>query len=276
LTGYFLVLTSSAGVPEDWVQKAALATGGGPRRLGPGAVEIGVLDPSALDAAREELFDADVDINVVPAASRRKKLLIADMDSTIIPIECIDELADFAGLKERVAEITERAMRGELDFETALRERVGMLAGLPESALEAAYRDRVSLNPGAAALVGTMNRAGAMTALVSGGFTFFTGRVAAAAGFRYNQANTLIFADGKLTGEVAAPILGRAAKLEALEWLCAEAGIALADAVWASPITPSRRWRRGRMRRCAIRTCARCCISRATRTRISWNSALRA
>jgi phosphoserine phosphatase len=158
-----------------------------------------------------------LDINLVATARRKKKLLIADMDSTIINVECLDELADMAGLKPKIAAITERAMRGELEFEAALRERVGMLKGLPLSALERTYAERVKLNPGAKSLLATMRQNGAHTMLVSGGFGFFTSRVAEAAGFHAERGNTLLD-DGKaLTGEVGHPILGREAKLRALE-----------------------------------------------------------
>ena len=157
-----------------------------------------------------------VDIVVQPAASRRKRLLIADMDSTIIGQECIDELAAFIGKRAEISAITERAMRGELDFEAALKERVAMLKGLSETSLEEAYARHISLNPGARALVQTMKKFGAYTALISGGFTYFTSRIAAAAGFDVNDANTLLIRDGALTGEVAEPIRGRAAKEEAL------------------------------------------------------------
>jgi phosphoserine phosphatase len=157
-----------------------------------------------------------VDVCVQPTAGRRKRLLVADMDSTIINVECLDELADFAGLKAEISAITERAMRGELPFEGALRERVGMLKGLPVEALQAAYDERVRLNPGARTLVRTMAANGARCVLVSGGFTFFTRRVAEAAGFHADRANTLKEAAGKLTGEVGEPILGREAKLAAL------------------------------------------------------------
>jgi len=157
-----------------------------------------------------------VDFCLQPAIGRRKRLLIADMDSTIINVECIDELADFAGVKAQVSEITERAMRGELDFDAALRERVEMLKGLPLADLQRAYDERVRLNPGARSLVRTMTAHGARAFLVSGGFSFFTSRVAQAAGFDANRANTLIEADGMLAGTVGEPILGREAKLAAL------------------------------------------------------------
>mgnify|MGYP003681885491 CR=1 FL=1 len=194
-------------------------------RLSDRAVEIAFSG----DIPTDFLADAPVDVNIVPATNRRKKLLIADMDSTMISVECIDELADFAGVKEHVAEITERAMRGELDFEEAINERVGLLTDLPESALEKCYAERISLNPGAKTLVQTMNKLGAMTALVSGGFLFFTNRVANEAGFQMNQANTLIVKNGKLTGKVGLPILGQQAKLETLHALCKSGGYTPAD-----------------------------------------------
>ena len=232
----FLVLTAANGVDEAATQAAAqvLADTGcatqPANRLAETAVEIpferGVPDITALRAAVD-----GVDANIVPSVHRRKKLLIADMDSTIISVECIDELADYAGVKERVADITERAMQGELDFEGAIRERVGLLKGLPESAIQQCYEERVHLNPGARTLVQTMNSLGAMTALVSGGFTYFTGRIAEVAGFQMNRANTLILQDGHLTGEVAVPILGREAKLESLLRLCAEGGYPTAEVI---------------------------------------------
>lgn len=188
-----------------------------------------------VDSLRVALIDAlaqmPVDFAVQPATNRRKRLLIADMDSTIINVECLDELADFAGVKAQVSEITERAMRGELAFEGALRERVGMLKGLSVDALQACYDDRVRLNPGAETLVRTMAAHGACCALVSGGFTFFTGRVAEAAGFHLNRANTLIEDGGKLTGQVGEPILGKAAKLTALIEETALLGLTPGDAL---------------------------------------------
>ncbi|MDE2134379.1 MAG: phosphoserine phosphatase SerB [Alphaproteobacteria bacterium] len=167
----------------------------------------------------------------MPAANRRKKLLVADMDSTIIACECLDELADMAGLKAKISAITERAMKGEIEFAGALRERVGLLKGLPLEALERVWRERVRLNPGARELVATMKTNGARTLLVSGGFTFFTARVAEAAGFDEHQSNVLID-DGKaLTGEVREPILGREAKLQALERALTRFGLQADDAL---------------------------------------------
>jgi phosphoserine phosphatase len=174
-------------------------------------------DVAALTEARKRTEGFDLDINLVATDKRRKKLLLADMDSTIINVECLDELADMAGLKSQIAAITERAMRGELEFEAALRERVGMLKGLKLDALERTYAERVRLNPGAKSLLATMRAHGAHTMLVSGGFGYFTQRVAEAAGFHAERGNTLLDDGVALTGEVSTPILGRAAKLAALE-----------------------------------------------------------
>jgi len=185
---------------------------------------------SVLAALRETVHDEWLlDCNVIPADNRRKKLLIADMDSTIIGCECIDELADMAGIKPMVAAITERAMRGELDFPSALRERVGLLKGLPLEAVARVYAERVRLNKGARALTATMRANGAQTLLVSGGFTYFTSRVAADAGFQENQGNRLLDDGRVLTGTVGEPILGREAKLRALEDAVARYGLSFAD-----------------------------------------------
>jgi phosphoserine phosphatase len=198
-------------------------------QLGPNAWDLVVERPPDPDAVAASLDGRPVDVCLQPAAARRKRLLVADMDSTIINVECLDELADFAGLKAEIAAITERAMRGELAFEGALRERVGMLKGLATEALQQAYDERVRLNPGARTLVRTMAANGARCLLVSGGFTFFTGRVADAAGFHANRANTLIEADGRLAGLVGEPILGREAKLAALLEEAAALKIPLAE-----------------------------------------------
>jgi phosphoserine phosphatase len=187
-------------------------------------------DPAkALQHARAFNAGRDFDINVLPAENRRKTLLIADMDSTIIGCECLDELADMAGFKPQVSAITERAMNGEIAFEAALRERVGLLKGLPLDALERTLRERVQLNPGARALVATMKAHGATTMLVSGGFTYFTSFVTRDVGFDMHQANTLLHDGEALTGEVAEPILGREAKLAALEKAIADLGITYDD-----------------------------------------------
>ncbi len=201
--------------------------------LGEGALDLLADGPpvETHQAVKAAVGELPVDFAVQPVENRRKRLLIADMDSTIINVECLDELADFAGVKDKVSEITERAMRGELAFEGALRERVGMLKGLSVDALQTCYDDRVKLNPGARTLVRTMAEHGARCALVSGGFTFFTSRVAQAAGFHLNRANTLIEADGKLTGTVGDPILGKEAKLAALQEETAALGLTPADAL---------------------------------------------
>jgi phosphoserine phosphatase len=165
---------------------------------------------------REARGDLPIDIVVQPAAFRRKKLFLADMDSTMIGQECIDELADYAGLKAHVAGITERAMRGEIEFEPALRERVALLKGLPVSVVDEVLQKRITLTPGGRELVATMRAHGAWTCLVSGGFTLFTNAVADMIGFQENRANQLRVEDGKLTGDVIEPIVGRAAKLATL------------------------------------------------------------
>jgi phosphoserine phosphatase len=174
---------------------------------------------------------AKADWAITPKANRRKRLLISDMDSTIIGQECLDELADFAGLKAEVSAITERAMRGELDFAGALMQRVAMLKGLKLGALEACHAERVRLNPGAKELVATMKANGARCVLVSGGFGYFTSRVAKMAGFDADRANTLIDDGVALTGSVGMPILGREAKLTALLEETAALGASAADAV---------------------------------------------
>jgi len=172
-----------------------------------------------------------IDVNIVPddIAHRRKKLLVADMESTIIEQECLDELADYVGLRPMIADITERAMRGELDFETAIKERVGLLKGLDARVLDQIYVQRVTVMPGAQTLVATMHANGAYCALVSGGFRFFTQKVAARLGFDIDQANRLDLADGRIAGTVGEPILGREAKLATLRRLADEHGLNPAD-----------------------------------------------
>ncbi|HET9902158.1 MAG TPA: phosphoserine phosphatase SerB [Xanthobacteraceae bacterium] len=180
-----------------------------------------------LAQARAAIRGAPVDANIVQGdrKARRKRLLVADMDSTIIGQECIDELADFVGLKPRVAAITERAMRGEIAFEPALRERVALLKGLPEGVIEAVLRDRITLTPGATVLVATMRAHGAATCLVSGGFSGFVDRIAARVGFDASRSNVLEVADGRLSGTVREPILGREAKLATLVAMRGELGL---------------------------------------------------
>lgn len=192
-------------------------------------IDAGSSTALAVADIRAALAGVPVDVNAVPLArdGARKSLLVADMESTIIEQECLDELADYCGLRETISGITERAMRGELDFEAALRERVRLLQGLDAKVLQEIYDERVTLMPGAATLIATMQANGARCALVSGGFSFYTERVASRLGFDVHQANTLLLADGRLSGEVADPILGREAKLEALKRLAGEAGIPL-------------------------------------------------
>ena len=199
--------------------------------LGEAAMDIFVdgADIGALRVAARRAFERKrVDFCVQPAAGRRKRLLIADMDSTIISCECLDELADFAGVKPQVAAITERAMAGEIPFEAALRERVAMLKGLSLSKLQETYDQRVKLTPGAATLAKTMAAHGATCLLVSGGFEFFTERVSQAAGFSGHKANRMVDDGQVLTGEVTDPILGREAKLETLRAYASDLGIDLA------------------------------------------------
>lgn len=187
--------------------------------------------PSNVAEVWQVCQDQGVDLIVQQSETRRKKMLIADMDSTMIQQECIDELADEAGVGTRVADITARAMNGELNFEAAIDERVGLLADLPEAIIDHVLKTRITYMPGGAALLNTMRAQGAYAALVSGGFTAFTARVATDLGFHENRANTLEIADGKLTGRVVRPILGQDAKLAALNGITATLGITPADAI---------------------------------------------
>jgi phosphoserine phosphatase len=172
-----------------------------------------------------------VDLVVQPAATRRKAMLLADMDSTMIQQECIDELADMAGVGAHVKEITARAMNGELDFEGALLERVALLKGLDAGVIDQVLAERITYMPGGRALLATMRANGAHCVLVSGGFTAFTAKVAADLGFHENRANTLLIADGLLTGDVSRPILGREAKVQALRDITARLGLTAADVI---------------------------------------------
>jgi phosphoserine phosphatase len=170
----------------------------------------------AHDMAIQAIGTAAIDVAILPRSGSRKRLFLADMDSTMIEQECIDELADFVGMKPQVAEITERAMRGELAFEPALRKRVALLKGLPIGVVDEIIRERIKLMPGGRTLVTTMKAHGAHACLVSGGFTVFTSRIAQMIGFDENRANVLLVENGHLTGEVAEPILGKEAKLATL------------------------------------------------------------
>jgi phosphoserine phosphatase len=181
------------------------------------------------DRIRAALPGMPVEVFVQPSANRRKKLLLADMDSTMIRQECIDELADFAGLKDKVSAITERAMRGEIEFEPALRERVALLRGLEHKIVERILDERIVLTPGGRSLVRTMRANGAHTVLVSGGFTLFTEKIAAAIGFQETRANVLMIDGEFFAGTVNEPILGREAKVAALIELRSRLGLSRAE-----------------------------------------------
>ena len=187
--------------------------------------------PPNLAELRRKLARHPIDANVVPKANRRKRLLIADMDSTMIQQECIDELGVVAGFGDKIKAITVRAMRGEIDFPSALKERVGLMAGLDARVIDEIIRDRITLMPGGKTLVATMKSHGAFTALVSGGFRQFTSKVASHIGFDTNEANDLIIENGKLAGKVAEPILGKEAKLAALNHLTLVNGLTPGDAI---------------------------------------------
>jgi phosphoserine phosphatase len=231
-----LVSTPTApAVDAELIRKASDALGvtGTSTILNSGVaadIRFGGPNASAADTLlREVVGQAPVDVFVQAEKGRRKQLLIADMDSTMIRQECIDELAAELGLKDRISEITERAMRGEIEFEPALRERVGLLAGLTVSSIDTVLSGRISLMPGGRTLVQTMKANGAYCALVSGGFTHFTKAVSDMIGFDENQANTLLEDEGKLTGRVGEPILGREAKRVRLEYLVADKGLSFDD-----------------------------------------------
>jgi phosphoserine phosphatase len=228
-------LIASRDLPDaaGLAARAADALGGGaPHWLAPDIVvdipfvpAAGSDDRVTAQRLRDIVGDLPVDVVVQPAAGRRKRLLLADMDSTMIGQECLDELADFVGQKARVAAITERAMRGEIAFEPALAERVALLAGLSAGVVGEVIEKRITLTPGGHALVRTMAAHGAHTCLVSGGFTLFTGPIAAAIGFAENRGNRLEVHDGRFTGRVLPPILGRDAKLTTLLELRAALGL---------------------------------------------------
>ena len=234
----FVATLIAAGKLTDEVVREAIdrldATGhdvGAPHWLDEGDA-ADIVFHGSLVSARAELALMDhgsLDTIVQPQGDRTKKLIIADMDSTMITVECIDELADYAGLKPEIAAITERAMRGELDFRAALIERVGLLAGMPEATLVECRMERVKLTRGARTLVQTMKAHGAHSVLVSGGFMPFAGPVGEAIGFDKVLANELEIRDGKLTGKVIEPIVDSAAKLETLKAEAAKHGLPLAD-----------------------------------------------
>lgn len=205
-------LASRLDAPPEWLSPAR-------------ACEFALSDPRAPNGAA---LPADIDSAILPSAGRRKRLLVADMDSTIITSESLDELAAFAGIKDEIAAITRRAMNGDIDFADALRERVAMLRGLERSAFDRIVAD-IALMPGAVALVATMRAHGAFAALVSGGFTAVTSVVRARVGFDLDRGNDLEFADGRLTGRVLEPILDKNAKLAMLKALAAERELGLSE-----------------------------------------------
>ena len=234
---HFVTLLTNPETPvldRVTVESLRNAWGGGEARW----LDPGVAAEFMVQAAPENRWEVweglqalRVDMVVQKAEGRKKRLLIADMDSTMIQQECIDELADEAGVGAHVAAITARAMNGELDFDAALRERVGLLKGLPEGVIARVLRDRITFMPGGAVLLATMKAQGAYAALVSGGFTAFTTAVAARLGFDENRANILLAEDGKLAGTVADPILGKEAKLMALKEITSQLGITPFEAI---------------------------------------------
>jgi phosphoserine phosphatase len=226
-----LMAAPGSGAITSQVIEAMRDLGGGaPHWLSPGDA----LEVEAFAGAPEfliELRKHAIDAATVSIHNRRKRLLVADMDSTMIHQECIDELGIMAGVGERIAAITTRAMRGELDFEAALTERVGLLKGLPASIIDTLIATRITFMPGGRTLLATMKASGAYTALISGGFTAFTAHVAASLGFDEHRANTLLIEDGKLTGAVARPILGQKAKIDGLKELARKHGLESSDAI---------------------------------------------
>lgn len=211
--------SAAAGIGEEWLAKGEALE-----------FHLNMKDAKGLKIGlKSYLIDKQYDWAVLPAQQRKKKLLVADMDSTMIQQECIDELADSIGIKEKVARITQQAMNGEIDFKEALRSRVALLAGMPASGLEKVYSERIVLTPGAKTLVATMRAHGAFTLLVSGGFTFFTRLVANAIGFHGDLANTLEVVNDHLTGEVVPPILDKTAKYEALVASAKQMGLELSQ-----------------------------------------------
>ena len=200
---------------------------GGSLEPGPGHYTVTTPHPPGSATLTKLRQQVDFDINTLPPGfdPGRVKLLVTDMDSTLISIECIDEIADFMEIKPRVAEITEAAMRGEIDFETSLRRRMALLEGLDESALEHVYNERLKLNPGAEQMIEGLHLQGIKVALVSGGFTYFTDKLKARLGLDYTLANTLEFVEGKLTGQVHGDIVGAEAKAAFLLRKCQELGI---------------------------------------------------
>ena len=230
-----LVLIAAPGsgaIDRDLVTRIGPETGAEPHWLAPReAVEFPLAGPVDEPELRARLGDRPVDLAVVDAKDRRKRLLLADMDSTMIGQECIDELGILAGVGDRISDITARAMRGELDFEAALKERVGLMKGLPRAALATVLSERITFTAGGRILIQTMRKHGAYTALVSGGFVEFTGFVTERLGFHEHRANEFLWHGDVLSGEVREPILGRDAKVYALRELGNRLGLTPAEAI---------------------------------------------
>ena len=231
MTHVATLISNSGALDSSLVEQARsiLAGTGVPHQLGPNATDIPFSaekagDQRALSEFLREL-SAGLDVVLQPAANRRKKLFLADMDSTMIGQECIDELADYVGLKEHVAAITDRAMRGDIAFEPALRERAALLRGMPAKVIDEVIDQRIKLTSGARTLIATMRANGTLTCMVSGGFTLFTSRIATMIGFDETRANTLVLDGDKLAGSVAEPIFGREAKRATLVSLRTRLGI---------------------------------------------------
>ena len=231
MTHVATLIVNSGTLDSSLVERARsiLAGAGAPHQLGPNAADIPFTaekagDQRALGESLRQLA-AGLDVVLQPAANRRKKLFLADMDSTMIGQECIDELADYVGLKKHVASITDRAMRGDIAFEPALRERVALLKGLSARVIDEVIDERIRLTSGARTLVATMRANGTFTGMVSGGFTLFTNRIASMIGFDETRANSLVLDGDKLAGTVAEPIFGREAKRETLLSLRERLGI---------------------------------------------------
>ena len=238
LVATFIARPENADFIAEVVAAAEKSTGGRVHWLAKGeAADLFLPGPTASpeggEAADRRLRTLvggrPIDVVVQPAADRRKRLLVADMDSTMIEEECIDELADFVGLKAEIAAVTQQAMRGEIAFAPALRARVALLAGLPLATIDTILSERIHAARGGPTLVATMRAHGAHTVLVSGGFSLFTRRIAAALGFDEERANELLVRDGRLVGEVAEPILGGEAKAAALREVAGRLGLAASE-----------------------------------------------
>ncbi len=234
LTTVLLTNPETPVVQRPLVEALRDAWGGGQINwLNPGIAaefEIPAM-PNNHESVWRDLQATQVDLAVLPSAGRKKKMLLADMDSTMIQQECIDELAAVAGVGEKVAGITARAMNGELNFDQALRERVGLLKGTNSAIIDSVLDNNISLMPGGSVLLSTMKQEGAFAALVSGGFTAFTAKIAALLGFDEHRANELVITNGEITGQVGEPILGREAKVKALEEITARLGISEEDVI---------------------------------------------